>query len=194
MTTKNNKRPSLPNDPYFTPAWVVRQSIQQIVPLICPVPARIIEPGAGHGCFVKHLRQRYHGAHITAIDIVEQYSWPEATESIYGDFLTAELGRYDLAIGNPPYSLALPFVERCLCISKTTILLLRQGFLSSARRNSFFRMHGPGDVFVLAHRPSFTGDERGDSADYCFCCWGRKRNGTTRLHWLPTVPLAERQV
>jgi hypothetical protein len=192
MTTKNSKRPSLPNDPYFTPAWTVEQAVQHIVPLICPIPARILEPGAGRGAFVQQLRQRYAGAHITAIDI-EPYSWPEATRSIHGDLVTTPLERYDMAIGNPPFSLAMQFIERCLGCSKTTILLLRQGFLSSAKRNAFFRLHGPSDVFILAHRPSFTDDGAGDSADYCFCCWGRRTDGLTRLHWLPTVPLASRR-
>jgi hypothetical protein len=192
MTTKNNKRPSFPNDPYFTPAWLVEQAIKHVVPLVCPVPARIIEPGAGKGAFIRALRQRYYGAAITAIDI-EPYQWPEATVSLHADFVTAPLDRYDLAIGNPPFSLALPFVQRCLAVAKSTSLLLRQGFLSSAKRNAFLRMHPPSDVFVVAHRPSFTEDGKADSADYCFVCWGRGNTGTTRLHWLPTVPLPQRK-
>lgn len=193
MTTKNNKRPSLLHDAYYTPQWVVDQAIEHIVPLICPIPARILEPGAGKGAFVERLRNRYFGAHITAIDI-QPFEWPEATVSLYADFLTAELGSFDLAIGNPPFSLALPFIQRCRAVAASTVMLVRQGFLSSKNRNTFWRMHGPCDVFVLAHRPSFVVEGGGDSADYCFVCWSRhRRDGVTRLHWLPTVPLAARK-
>lgn len=194
MTSKNRNKPSAALDAYYTPEWVVRQAIQYIVPKVCPVPARILEPGAGDGRFVRQLRERYCGSHITAVDMV-RHDWPEATESIYGDFLTVPIERYDLAIGNPPFSLALQFIQRCLMCSKSTVLLLRQGFLSSAKRNPFWRLHGPSDVFVLPDRPHFTIDGKGgDSADYCFVCWGRPaHDGVTRLHWLPTVPVAQRR-
>lgn len=193
MTSKNRKKPSAALDPYYTPDWAVRLMLDWVVPRIAPVPSRIIEPGAGNGAFVRQLRARYPDSHITAIDLVP-HAWPEATESLHDDFLTARLGRYDLAVGNPPFSLALPFVQRCRQVSRATVLLLRQGFLSSARRNSFWRLHGPSDVFILPDRPSFTKDSQGDSADYCLACWGRpQHDGVARLHWLPTVPLAQRR-
>jgi len=190
MTTKNNKRPSLVNDAYFTPDWVVQLALREIVPLVCPIPNSVLEPGAGKGAFVRQLRQSYPHVSITAVDI-EPYDWPEANQSIHDDFMTTQLGRYDLAIGNPPFSLAMPFINRCLGCSRTTVLLLRQGFLSSAKRNRFFRMHAPSDVFIMPNRPCFDGQNT-DSADYCFACWGRAGEGT-RLFWLPTLPVAQRR-
>lgn len=190
MTTKNIKRPSVANDAYFTPDWVVQLALREIVPLVCPRPTTILEPGAGHGAFVKALRNCYPSSLITAVDI-EPYEWSEASYSLHGDFLTEQLGSFDLAIGNPPFSLAMPFITRCLSVSRTTVLLLRQGFLSSAKRNTFFRMHVPSDVFILPNRPSFDG-QNSDSSDYCFVCWGRSGQGT-RLHWLSTVPIAQRR-
>lgn len=194
MTSKNRNKPSAALEPYYTPAWVVDQALQHVVPRICPIPARILEPGAGNGAFVRALRQRYYGSHITALDIVDTHVWPDATESIHADFLTFELSRYDLAIGNPPFSLAQQFISRCLQCSSSTVMLLRQGFLSSAKRNPFWRLHAPSDIFILPDRPSFTQDGQGDSADYCFACWGRPADdGVARLHWLPTVPVAQRR-
>ena len=180
-------------DPYYTPEWVVRQCIDEIVPFICPVANRILEPGAGQGAFVKPLRERYPNGHITAIDI-DPYDWPEADEQLHGDLFETKLtGPYDLAVGNPPFSRALDFIQYTLNVSKAAAFLLRQGFLSSARRSAFFRMHRPSDVYILANRPQFTG-EGSDKADYCFVCWGRPAfNGTTNLHWLPAVPLAQRK-
>jgi hypothetical protein len=192
-------------DPYYTPGWVVQQCIDSVLPFVCPVPRSILEPGAGQGAFVRPLRARYPDAHLTAVD-VDPYDWPEANIQLHQDLFEAEfLFRFDLIVGNPPFSRALDFVQWSLSHAKATVFLLRQGFLSSAKRNQFFRLHRPSDVFILANRPSFKG-ETSDKSDYCFVCWGRpgstndvanlglqRFTGTTNLHWLPAVPLAQRQ-
>lgn len=180
-------------DTYFTPDWAVRQCIEDVVPFVCPVARTILEPGAGQGAFVKRLRERYPESNITAVD-VDPYDWPEADVSIHRDFLTTRFDqRFDLTIGNPPFSIALEFINHALSCSKAVVFLLRQGFLSSQKRSAFFRMHRPSDVYIMANRPQFT-DEGSDKADYCFVCWGRPAfNGSTNLHWLPTVPLPRRR-
>jgi len=185
-------------DEYFTPDWVVRQCMKHVLPYVCPFPlSRIIDPGAGHGVFVRQLRAHYLNSHITAIDINHRFGpWPNADASVYGDYLDTNnerLDHFDLAVGNPPFSLAMQFVTRSLVLADTVVFLLRQGFLSSAKRNTFFRMRPPQHIFILAHRPCFYSyDPSTDKADYCFVCWG-KPTGTTYLHWLPTIPVNERR-
>lgn len=201
MTCKNAKHPSIPHDPYFTPEWLVAQACDIIIPRVLPrAPARMLEPGAGDGVWVRALRDRYPRGHITAIDINERFRWPEATESFYGDFLqhprlhpgvVQQTRPYDLAIGNPPFSLAMPFLARALSISRYVCFLVRQGFLASSKRNSFFQRHRPSHCFVVAHRPCFI-EGRSDSADYCFVCWGGKTSETI-LDWLPTLPREQRK-
>jgi hypothetical protein len=181
-----------PVDVYFTPQWVAEQAIRHIVPLLCPTPQTIIDPGTGQGAFLNVLHARYPYAHLTAIDVLD-FKWPAADRSIHENFLTTEkLGNYNLAIGNPPFSLALEFIKRCLTCCDAVAMLLRQGFLSSRKRNHFFQVYRPSDVFMLAHRPSFVA-QTSDKTDYCFVCWSSRNPGTTQLHWLPCVPIEQRR-
>jgi len=180
-------------DPYYTPDWVVQQCIADVIPFVCPAARRILEPGAGQGAFVRRLRERYPTGHITAIDI-DPYEWPEADQPLHQDLFETRFDeRFDLTVGNPPFSRAIDFIQYALGCSRAVCFLLRQGFLSSNKRNPFFRLHRPSDVYILPNRPTFVG-EHSDKADYCFVCWGRPAfNGTTNLHWLPSVPLAHRR-
>lgn len=189
MSCKNVTRASLPHDRYYTPRWVVRQCCDHVLPALKLEVGSILEPSAGVGSFVRELRDRYPGACLHANDI-DPYRYPEATKTFCGDFLAFEpTARYDVVVGNPPYTRALEFVRHALGLGTAVVFLLRQGFLSSARRNDFFRTRPPLHIFQLAHRPSFTQDRRTDAADYCFCCWDQRRTASsTRLHWLPTVP------
>ncbi len=195
MSCKNVKKASVPHDRYYTPAWVVRQCCDFVIPTVGLEVGSVLEPSAGTGSFVRALRARYPGACIHANDI-DPYRYPEATQGFRGDFLAFEpnaRGPYDMVVGNPPYTRAMPFIEHGLTLGTVVIFLLRQGFLASAGRNEFFRTRPPTYVFQLAHRPSFTGDKKTDAADYCFVVWDRRRSaGTTKLHWLPTVPKALR--
>jgi hypothetical protein len=138
--------------------------------------------------------------------------WPEANESMTGDYLAPETARwartthwngpfidqpFDLVVGNPPFTLAMDFIQRSLELGTTVTFLLRQGFLSSAERARFFREHPPAAVHILANRPKFTNPEYEatgtDTADYCFVTWSAGHNGPTELYWLPEVPALERK-
>lgn len=193
MSCKNRLKGSLDPETYHTPPWVVDQAMRDVLPVVCPMPKRIVEPSAGNGVFVSKLRMMFGPVHITAVDLL-RYRWPDADESVHGNFLHCDLGRYDLAIGNPPYSLAQDFVIRCIGVADVTVLLLRQGFLASAKRNDFFQFFAPSDIFILANRPSFTDDKKTDSADYCWVCWRRcGAQFETRLRWLRPVPIEWRR-
>lgn len=199
MTAKNVKRPSLPMDTYFTPPWLARQCCEIVLPEVCE-PHLILEPSAGQGVFLECLREAYPSAALYGLDVDPgQYEWP--CEGLRGDFLGPDsvealsalaqrhgVDRFDLIIGNPPYTFALEFIERSLALADNVVFLLRQGFLSSARRHGFFQEHCPSHVFIVPHRPSFTGDNRTDSADYCVVAWMRGVGAPTTLHWLPLVP------
>lgn len=203
MSRKNVKKASLPHDQYYTPEWVVRQCCEVVLPLAQPSTDRILEPSAGHGVFVEALRQQYPRATIHANDIDAinhqpqrmRYQGADHTYAVnFLDFQPPDPQPYGLCVGNPPYSLALRFIEHALTMSECVVFLLRQGFLSSAKRNPFFRASPPIHVFQLAHRPSFTNDRQTDFADYCFVVWDRRRNPrVTKLHWLPTVAEALRK-
>lgn len=96
----------------------------------------------------------------------------EITEGI--DYLTyLPAHRYDLIITNPPFSLAMEFLQKSLAEADTVIYLLRLNFLGSKKRQAFWFANRPSHVLVLSSRPSFTGDGHTDSIEYAWFCWDR---------------------
>ena len=203
MTTKNIKKKSLPGDTYYTPAWAVRQFIDEALPIAWPewqsvAPGSILEPGAGRGVFVDEFRAKFPDSCIVAVDIdPKPMPWKNATSSYTMDFIRQfDVGetKFDLVIGNPPYTFAMEFVKKSLRVGNNVAFLLRQGFMASAERGAFFRDQQPAYVFLLPNRPSFTDDGQTDSADYCWVVWKRDWAGCdTRLHWLSNVPVDVRK-
>ena len=71
------------------------------------------------------------------------------------DYFTNLFPDVDLIITNPPFSKALPFLEKSLCEAKTVIYLLRLNFLASQGRKEFWSQYPPDYLFVLSKRPCF---------------------------------------
>ena len=198
MSSKNVGKPSIEGDRYYSPPWTVRQCVEVVLPTIrSSPPKRIIEPSAGSGAFLEQLRPAFPSVNIVANDLDPTVGpWDDATVSMREDFLTWPRSSldFDLCIGNPPFTLALEFVEKSLLIANQVVYLLRQGFLASEERREILRKSPLSDVFALAHRPSFTADGKTDSENYLFCCWTNGWTGPARFHLLPTVSLEERKV
>lgn len=213
MTARNTKKKKpIEGDRYYTPEWLVDQCIAHVLPVVClRPPASILEPCAGTGRFVEALRARYPEAQLVANDLMppDDNPWPDADASRFGDYLEMELApnTVDLNISNPPFSIAQAVIEQALSHSKRVVMLLRQGFLSTAKRGAFFRQHRPAYVYIIANRPAFDVppevlidpeyewvEGRTDSADYCFACWDNTRpTQATFLDWLPEIPVEERK-
>ena len=85
----------------------------------------------------------------------------------------------DLIVTNPPFSIALEFLEKSLNEAKTVIYLLRLNFLGSQKRKQFWNDNPPTHIFVLSKRPSFTGKGT-DATEYAWFVWDKnsiiKRN------------------
>lgn len=206
MTAKNvgDGKP-IPGDRYFTPDWAVHQCLTEVLPqAFTEFPGwlrgetpKILEPSAGRGVFVDHLRDLMPAANIHAVDIDQTMGpWENATTSWVGDDFLGNGGwgtSYDLVIGNPPFTLGLEFCIRALQLTDRLVYILRQGFLASAKRSKFFRQNKPSHVFQIPHRPSFTDDGQTDAADYCWIVWQRPWAPSTQLIWLPEVPKEDRQ-
>jgi len=196
MTLKNNKKASIEGDKYYTPLWCVQQCIDYVLPLMSDEPFKtILEPGAGLGAFLKPLRAAYPNALIHANDIDQTVGpWSDVSESFFLDYLNVGMPpldggkRYDLVVGNPPFTFAMEFISKSLELSEAVVFILRQGFMSSAERSRFFREHKPSVVRIISARPSFTPDGETDSADYCWIGWKRGFTGKTDLDWLPELP------
>jgi len=135
----------------------------------------ILEPSASSGNFIKVLRKEKYNNPITAIELREEERNNLINSGVDNvittDFLTWEPDKeYTTIIGNPPYSLALEFIEKCFEIAtdKTEIImLLRTAFLESKKRYKFWQKHPLNGLYVLSQRPSFTGKGT-DATSYSF--------------------------
>lgn len=171
-----------PDDFYATPAWAVRSILPHL-----DLTGSILEPSAGDGAIVKVLLGAgVSPACIRAVELDAERAAVVPCRTECADFL----GRFpaepvyqpDLILGNPPFSLALEFIEEALRVAGgrgTVCFILRLAFLESQKRAAFHRAH-PADLFVLPRRPSFTG-KGVDSAAYAWFVWGPGRGGRWSL-------------
>ncbi len=166
MSVTGHRDVRLADDNYQTPEACVR--------LLLPHLQRgdVLEPCCGEGAIGKVVHEAWNGSgdyvEIKGFEIDPDRA-AIARDSGYfdnvatGDFLQstqstarleADLHRWPLVITNPPFSLAMPFLERSLRVADTVAFLLRLAWLASAERNSFHRSN-PSDLIILPKRPSF---------------------------------------
>lgn len=146
----------------------------------------ILEPSAGDGAIIKALRNRGYENHIDAVELREEerYNLIGYADRVHiGNFLTAEgLGPYDVVIGNPPYSIALEFIEKSLEVVRPggrVIMLLRTNFLESKARFQFWKDNPLSGLYCLHKRPSFTGKGT-DATSYSWFVWVKSDRQTDR--------------
>ena len=86
--------------------------------------------------------------------------------------------KYDIIIGNPPYSKAIEFVKKSLELLEENgilILLLRTAFLESRARYEFWQENPLSRLYTLSKRPSFTGKGT-DATSYSWFMWDKQTN------------------
>jgi hypothetical protein len=80
-----------------------------------------------------------------------------------------------MIIGNPPFSLAQEFLEKCFEIAKDdtyVVMLLRLAFLESRKRHKFWQENPLHKLYVLSERPSFINGKT-DATAYGWFVWQR---------------------
>ena len=139
---------------------------------------RILDPGAGSGNISRVLRMNGWQGIIDAVELREEErkalsGIPPKPPNVYiENFLDFDPpSRYDLAIANPPFSLAEEFAEKCFSCSNKTALLLRLGFLCTEGRRAFWKKYPYDSIYYLTNRPSFTGTGN-DMTEYAWYVWG----------------------
>lgn len=177
MSATNRGGKRLKDDTYKTPEWAVEAFVPELKKMNSG-PRWILEPGAGTGNIVKVLRRTYPNAKIHAIEKHKNFrSLKKAGANIVTikDYLDwpgtrANGSLYDLAVGNPPYSLAMEFIQHTLAKARVACFLMRLNWLASQRRSAWLRDHTPG-IFVLPKRPSFRPGGT-DACEYGWLVWG----------------------
>jgi len=142
----------------------------------------ILEPSAGNGNIIQALRNRGYKNFIEAVELREDETtnlMNIASEVSICDFLTDYNAtcKYDVIIGNPPYSLAQEFIDKSLELlapGGRLIFLLRTNFLESKKRFAWWQDKTPNGLYVLSKRPSFTGKGT-DATSYSWFIWEKSR-------------------
>lgn len=116
MSATNRGMERKPYDFYATPVEVVENLFKHLD--LNKYGNKVLEPSAGNGNVCEVVKRLYPSKVITALEIREEEMdnlSQCADEVIIGDFLKLDTDvRYDIIIGNPPYSKALEFVEKSL--------------------------------------------------------------------------------
>ena len=166
--TRNNA------DAYYTPIPVITNLLKHHK----IKDGNILEPSAGCGNFTKTIKEHGYNNHITSLELREEERdnlLIHSDEVIITDFLKwTPDNKYKTIIGNPPYSLALEFMEKCFEIAdKDTeiIMLLRTAFLESKKRYEFWQQHPLSKLYVLSQRPSFLANGKSDATSYSWFIW-----------------------
>lgn len=200
MSSTNRGGQRSPADNYPTPAWCVHRLLEGCREF--PREGSWLEPCAGDGAIIQaiqatglvppevawtavELREECRGklAQLVKVDAV-----------VIDDLLTLEWDgpKFDVAITNPPFSLAMPIIQRLWTMANHVLVLERLNFLGTPGRAAVFRERMP-DVYVLPDRVSFTADGRADSIEYAWFHWGPYANaGKGRILLLEHTPRSER--
>lgn len=186
-------------DFYPTPAWTVDRLLEKY----SPPGGRWLEPCAGDGAIIRavnaHRRRDVDWTAVelrkTGVELVDAVGSASTTSVWAGqDFLKwkpevdhIQVGErvFDVAITNPPYSIAQAVIDRCLQLARVVVMgPMRLAFLASEERHDWLRIIGLPDEYKLPNRPDFSG-LGGDSADYAWFVWdqraGKTDEGTTYL-------------
>jgi hypothetical protein len=167
VSSTNRGRERQKDDVYETPPEAVHAFLSAV-----DLPKGTwFEPCAGSGAIIRAARPLYPEVTWFANELREECDVALSEEigrdnvSI-GDYLEGNYSKVDLIITNPPFSLAIEFIEKSMTLAPISFFLLRLNFLESKKRSSFFKEHCP-DVYVLSKRPSLVLG-RTDSTGYCW--------------------------
>jgi predicted RNA methylase len=167
-----------PLDFYMTPTWATLALLDRTP---WALESKVLEPGCGNGGILTVLVDKGISTY-TGIEIdprrVGLCHMQGLEHVIEGDYLNPESywGQYDLAIGNPPYKLAFPFVQRALKDAKLVAMLLRLNWMASIGRREF-HAGNPAHILVLDKRPGFREDGKTDATEYGWFVWGDDQPG-----------------
>ena len=183
-------------DFYVTPAWCVDRLLEVWHPT---ERGTWLEPAAGNGAIIRAAKALRPDVYWAAVEVREEeraaLAATGATVQI-GDFLeAAPISDVSAVIGNPPFAMAMEFVQRALAVypNARVAFLLRLNFAGSEERGAFMRRFPP-TVYVLPNRPAFANGKT-DSCEYAWFAWPRgehRERDDGHFRVLASTPKGER--
>jgi hypothetical protein len=178
-----------------------RDAIEPLItsPLLQLPGGRWIEPCAGTGSIIRNVNSLRYDISWTICELQQEFEPHlrlQMTQSDtllpFGDFVHREwfMPKADVLIMNPPFSLAMQFVQCAFERAHHIVMLQRKGWFGTGPRAAWLREYCPDD-YTLPKRPSFRPDGKTDSTDYCWYVWGpgdrKRRSGKLTLLDLPNA-------
>jgi hypothetical protein len=174
MSAKGRGTKPIANDAYPTPPWAVRRLLEA-VERESLMYNWWLEPASGSGAIITEINSMaFRPRKWTAVDVVLGDH-----PNYVCDFLSWEPSAYyDVAITNPPFSLAFEFAKKMTAIARHSFLLTRLNILEAGKKSgrlTWLSQNTP-DVYVLPDRPCFSHTLR---------CTAKKRNGRYECSGVP---------
>lgn len=147
----------------------------------------IWECACGNGKLSKRLEEKGHN--VKSTDLV--YRGYGEKESI--DFLIQDQVFDGDIITNPPYNLALEFVEKALELSNRKVaMFLKIQFLETKKRYlNLFKENPPKKVLVFVKRMACYREDdtsfRSSAICFCWIIWDKEYDGATVLDWIDNL-------
>lgn len=190
MSAKGRGSVVVKNENYPTPGWAVQRLMERLekeLPtqgLAGGVPYWL-EPCVGEGAIVNAIKG----------DVAWE-TWdvrPECNATTTGDAIeiAATLARinyphFDVAITNPPFSIAMKLLLALQKHCDHLIMLLRLNWLESEERHAQLVGNMP-DVYILPNRPPFINGET-DATAYAWMHWRREKKAVGTVQLLGLTP------
>lgn len=141
-------------DFYPTPAdatWVLLRHLN------LPAGTRVKEPACGDGAMSRVMQAA--GLTVDSSDLRQDSGFGRGGV----DFLSEPGAKADWVITNPPFNLAVDFIEQALRTAPNVAMLLKSQFWHARSRIELFERSTPAAILPLTWRPSFLEKERGNS-------------------------------
>jgi len=144
----------MPDDFYRTPSAATRA----LIPHLGNVRS-VLDPFCGDGAILAEFPSaERHGIEIDPVRAHLARHGTESKVALRDALDPGDWPRVDVIVTNPPFSLALPAINRMLAKAAEhgtdVVVLLRLNFMASQARATFHRANRS-DIFVLPSRPSF---------------------------------------
>lgn len=185
---------------------VYRSPRDVYIPLIDKLPEyfsnkSILDPSAGDARMLKYILEKYPGYkkfhRILDIRFEEKQVWN--TQSwIHENYVTREICnfldaditmKFDTMITNPPFSLAIPFVEKGLKHCEDVFILQRSNWLGTQKRSEWLSKSLLKTVYIIPKRPVWEIDNKtnnvSDTYEYFWFHFSvNKINIKPEIEWL----------